>query len=386
MIICINCNTETKKKMDGLIGKKAYKDYGELLSVAVENLWIMEREISQKGAMIFGEDSHLFVNKDKPIITEKQASESFDVKRMEYPLFTPAAHEPAHIPIMFLAGGLNDVSCESVDIPPADNANGSFTLDRWLFGQYNKLLPVKANCRALAYLTSRHGNVLPLDITAAKISDAAMLLGDFLADHDRRHKIGRDDTLATAFPRSGPHAGKSLARYANQFIGSVNSQNVLSGLLWDYRLVGLTPGNGPNLLPTKQAVHLAQLTNPILDACQTEPAQKFSSEEVAFILEHIRSSVPVEAFTFRTLIRAIGDGANTPDRLDEALTDLLPIDAGRSLSPSFLTSQRSGALSRMADLGLISRVRNGVKVSYHLTQASEAFMSSADNNKVKENS
>ena len=42
--------------------------------------------------------------------------------------------------------------------------------------------------------------------SAARIAEPAALLGDLLANHDRRHQIGRDDSLAAAFPRSIPDA------------------------------------------------------------------------------------------------------------------------------------------------------------------------------------
>jgi hypothetical protein len=286
---------------------------------------------------------------------------------------------------LFLPEGLDGISCVTVEVLPIDNPPKSFTLDRWLFGQYNKLLPCKVNCRALVRLMNTQEYGVSLQEATRQITEAAARLGDYLADHDRRHRIGRDDALATAFPRSGPDAEKSRARYANQFVGNINSQGVLFGLLWEYHLAGLSSGNGTRLLPTEQALHLARLSNPILDGCQTEPTQKFSSEETAFLLEHIRSSVPVEAFAFRTLIHAIANGADTPDKLDEALHVLVPTDSNRSLSPSFLISQRSGALSRMADLGLITRERKGVRVLYRVTQDSETFMANRCNNREKEN-
>jgi hypothetical protein len=284
------------------------------------------------------------------------------------------APHPVRIPELFESEGLDRLTPPKLEIPPIENTTETFTLDRWVFGQYNKLLPAKANCRALIRLTAGQDNGAPLNTTAARIAEAAALLGDYFADHDRRHQIGRDAALATAFPRSGGDSEKSRARYANQFVGSVNSQAALSGLLWDYRLAGLVSTNGARLLPTKQGIDLARLSNPVLDGYQTAPAQKFSSEETAFLLEHIRSSIPVETFSFRTLIQAIMDGADTPDKLDEALRSLVPTGSTRSLSPSFLASQRSGALSRMADLGLIVRVRRGVKVSYTLAQDAEAFL------------
>lgn len=385
MIVCIYCSTEMKTKMDALLSKDHYKDYSELVAMAVENLWVLEREVAEKGVLVIGEGSSSAVMPSasspietaRAVIVRKAAPKSSRQNEAISGLLVPAmVDNNVRIPDLFLAEGLDGVSCNTVDVLQNDDSQQTFTLDRWLFGQYNKLLPVKANCRALMHLIagSKYGE--PLDTTADRIAEAAAQLGDYLADYDRRYGIGRDDTLATAFPRSGPDTKKSRARYANQFVGSVNSQNTLSGLLWDYRLASLASENGPFLLPTKQAIHLARLMNPILDGCQIEPTQKFSPEEIAFFLDHVRSFVPVEAFAFRTLIHAIADGADTPDRLEEALRPLFPTDSNRSLSPSFLTSQRSGALSRMADLGLIARQRKGVRVLYIVTEQGQHFIES----------
>ena len=387
MVVCINCDKETKAKMDGLLSKHHYKDYSELVAMAVENLWVLEREVAEKGTLVIGENTaspltpsaSALLEKAKPVSTGKSApSPSRQSKTSSTPP-VPVAPSPVHIPELFLPEGLDGLSCATVEVLPTDNSQKAFTLDRWMFGQYNKLLPAKVNCRALVRLVNTQEYGVPLEEATRQIAEAAARLGDYLADHDRRHRIGRDDTLATAFPRSGPDAEKSRARYANQFVGNINSQGVLFGLLWDYHLAGLASGNGTRLLPTEQALHLARLSNPILDGCQTKPTQKFSSEETAFLLEHIRSSVPVEAFAFRTLIHAIANGAETPDKLDEALHVLVPTDSNRSLSPSFLISQRSGALSRMADLGLITRERKGVRVLYRVTQDGEAFMANRGN-------
>lgn len=380
--------------MDSLLINDHYKDYSELIAVAVENLWILGGEVNDQGFLVIGADAPQLssspesssVDRARPAGSGKPENTPPHQSKATGIASTTIKPEPVCIPDLFLAEGLSGLSPETVELSPIESSEQNFTLDRWLFGQYNKLLPVKANCRALTRLAAGKENGLPVDATAVQIAEAAAILGNYLADHDRRHKIGRDDSLATAFPRSGPDAEKSRVRYANQFVGSINSHNVLSGLLWDYRLAGLASLNSPLLLPTKQAVHLAKLTNPILDGCQSELGQKFSAEETDFLLKHIRSHVPVEAFAFRTLIQAITDGADTPRKLDEALSGLVPIDSNRSLSPSFLTSQRSGALSRMADLGLIARVRKGVKVSYMITPDGKAFVANISNKTEREKS
>jgi hypothetical protein len=393
MLVCINCSNDTKMKMDYLLAKDCYRDYSELVAVAVENLWMLDREVDEKGALVIGDSAIPLVTSlaSPPLGRARSVSGAKTAPpppRQSKPAGappTPAAPSQVQIPEMFKFEGMDRLTSATLEFPPIENTYETFTLDRWIFGQYNKLLPAKVNCRALLRLAAGPENGGSLDTAAAQIAEVAALLGDYLSDHDHRHQIGRDDALATAFPRSGPDAEKSRARYANQFVGSANSQGVPSGLLWDYRLAGLASGNGPRLLPTEQAIRFARLANPILDGCQTVPAQKFSSEETAFLLDHIRSFVPAEQFAFGTLIQAITDGADTPDKLDEALRAFVPADTNRSLSQSFLTSQRSGALSRMADLGLIERVRRGVKVSYIIAQHGEAFIGSAGNTTEKEN-
>lgn len=390
MILCINCSAETKLKMDTLLKQGHYRDYSELIAIAIENLWVLNHEIAEKGAIVIDET---FRSHGRPAAQGQKATHAVTFSKQATPQKPPEAssmHElsskegPLFIPDLFRGAGLEALSVRTLDIQSEKLDTGEvFTVDRWLFGQYNKLLPIKVSCRALARLSAKDENGVPLERVTSIIAESAASLGDYLSDHDRRHLIGRDDALATAFPRSGKDTEKSRIRYANQFVGSVNSIGQLSGLLWDYRMACLVPEDKSRLRLTEQGLKLAQLTNPILDGHQAEPVQKFSVEEIAFLLGHIRSFIPVEEFTFRTLLRAIGEGANTPGKLDEALRPLVPGGSNRSLSPSFLTSQRSGALSRMADLGLISRIRKGVKVSYAITEQGHTF-TQANNQRDKE--
>jgi len=397
MILCIRCDKDTKRKMDDLLKKDHYRDYSELISVAISNLCVLDHEVGARGAFVIGESPAPFsvalsadpVKSAKRAAVARPGPPQSQKQKARTASAAPARSAPVRIPDLFLYDGLDKLSIATLDVQEDENVMESFTLDRWLFGQYNKLLPAKANCRALARMIDDHDEGLPLDRAAAHVAEAAGHLGDYLADCDLRHQTGRDEALATAFPRSGADAEKSRARYANQFVGAVNSQGQLSGLLCDYRLAGLSGMGVPpmdhgqdaraTLTPpyciqlTAPGLAFARLDNPVLDQSQDDPAQKFSREETAFLLGHIQRFVPVEAFAFRTLIAAVQEGADTPGKLDEALRVYVPADSNRSLSPSFLTSQRSGALSRMADLGLIGRVRKGVRVSYSITEQGQRF-------------
>lgn len=384
MIICIQCNEQTKSKLDCLFGRFGYNNYSEIVSLAVENLWLLEQEASSIDSNDPSHKAHdsldtpatglVFLN------SSRGRNSGLQVRRAG----RATEKKQAEIPDFFAGKGLDGFEVAAAPIVPARPEDQNLTIDRWIFGQYNKLLPAKASCRALMHLVTAHPDGVPLEEAAPRISEAAAVLGDYLADMDSRHEVARDNALATAFPHSGPDAEKSRIRYANQFVGSVNSHGVLSGLLSDYRLAVLAPGPGNRLIPTRPAADFSRLANPVFDSPGTICAPKFSPEEAAFLLEHIRAHVPVEAFAFKTLIQAIADGATTPDKLDEALRVHVPTETDRSLSPSFLTSQRSGALSRMADLGLIARERKGVRVRYTITPEGEAFISGDNIRDAKE--
>jgi hypothetical protein len=379
--------------MDDLLAREQYRDYSELVSIAVSNLHMLDQEVASRGAFVIGEGTipSSIAHSPEPAVSVKRvaatepATPQYRERKARAVAAPPVARAPFRVPDLFLFDGLGRLSIATLEAQDDKKVLESFTLDRWLFGQYNKLLPAKANCRGLARLMADQDKGVPLDSAATQIAEAAVQLGDYLADCDRRHQTSRDDALATAFPRNGPDAEKSRARYANQFVGAVNSQGQLSGLLWDYRFAALAATNPATLQLTAPGLVFARFGNPVLDESQDSPAQKFSREETAYLLEHVRRFIPVENFAFRTLIAAIEDGADIPEKLDEALRVHVRADSDRSLSPSFLTSQRSGALSRMADLGLIARVRKGVRVAYHVSEEGIAFSASTEAQAQKEN-
>lgn len=381
MILCFKCSTDVKDKMDIMLQNEQYNDYSEMISIAISNLWILEQEVSHNGHFVIEKTGSL-ASIPMPNSKRKRGKTTSRGKQVLHPqakgmLIHPeqSINQPLSIPDIFLLYEQDNLHINTLE-PQCDNLDTGkiFTLDRWLFGQYNKLLPAKASCRALAHMASIYEKGIPLAVAGSEIARDASELGDWLSSRDYQNKVGRDDALSTAFPRSGPESEKSRVRYANQFVGSINFHGQLSGLLSDYRLAALATADPPELLLTTHGLAFAKLSNPVIDGTQREMTRKFSSEENSFLMNLIRQFVPVEDFAFRTLIKAVLDGADTPDKLGEALLSLTPSDSNRSLSNSFLASQRSGALSRMADIGLIMRVRQGVRVTYAITDLGRNYV------------
>jgi len=156
------------------------------------------------------------------------------------------------VPELFLLAGLSDLHPQVASLPADVWVEGQeIPLDRWLFGQYNKLLPAKASCRALAHLLKSAPSGVPLSQATSRISDAAISLGEFLENHDQQQKVDRDDALAIAFPTPGEAADKGRQRYANQFVASVNSNGQLSGLPFDLKLINYVRQRDPKLQLTE---------------------------------------------------------------------------------------------------------------------------------------
>jgi hypothetical protein len=180
--------------------------------------------------------------------------------------------------------------------------------------------------------------------------------------------------MATAFPTTAEDAEKGRTRYANQFVVYQNTRGELSGLMVDLKFINLVAHRKERrVVPTEIAWEFARLPNPVLEGA-ADGVEKFSAEERTLLLCHIASSVPVEAFAYRAVLEGVRQGHDTPDKLDAALKSYLPEERAKNLTQSFLASQRSGAVSRMADLGLIERRREGTRVCYAATEAGRAFL------------
>lgn len=363
MVICFNCSSTTKKALDDLLRGGDYKNYAELISCAVENFAVLHSHLGTKDSMV--------IETPRP-----SAGESVDIRSNAHSLRLSRqnlsrgpgrpvlpGNRPA-IPDMFLLHDLVNESPKFSSLPTDEKQNGEdIPLNRWIFGQYNKLLPAKASCRALAQMLKTTPDGLDLSKTAWRIAEEAWALGDVLAAWDIFYGFLRDDTLATAFPTTSD----GRRRYANQFVGSVNREGQISGLLFDLKLINFAKGDRRRILLTEPGWKFALMHSAVLDDADDKPARKFTEQETQFLLAHISRNVPAENFAYRSILEAISGGADNPDKIDAALLKHSSRDTQQRLSKSFLSTQRSGAISRMVDLGLIARAREGVKVSYLIT-------------------
>jgi hypothetical protein len=389
MIVCFHCSTETKANLDRLLADGAYQSYDEAIGSAIRNQVLMEQEAAATGAIVISGSTLAPARPQQPLPQpDREPKEKPGMNRSrngastkEMSVAARIANPPIpEIPTLFRLDGFpEELPGGLAELPPDMWSHGqTIPLDRWVLGQFNRLLPAKANSRALIRLCLDNPGGLEIAEAASTVAEQAAILGAYLRHLDAKNDIPRDDALSTAFPTTSDDADKSRTRYANQFVAYQNGKGELSGLMIDLKLINvLIQRKERRLVPTRVAWEFAAMPNPLLDGGPDGSLEKFSPQERSFLIGHLVRSVPVEAFAYRVILRAVADGYNTPETIDAVLRSDLISDRVAMLSPSFLASQRSGAISRMSDLGLIARQRAGVRVLYSVGQNGTAFLEMA---------
>lgn len=368
MVICFEVSERTKQELDNLLEVGKYRDYSEAVSVAISNQLVLHKQISKSKALFLPDNSG---TSGEAVSNPSPASNGSAQAREAAPkiptIFSALPSDEEYSPELMPLP--DDVFAPSQAVP----------VDRWIFGQHNKLLPAKASCRALAWMLRDAGNGqqgILLPKAAAEIAEQAVKLGDYLRYLDEKFEMSRDDAFSTAFPFSGAESeDKARLRYSNQFVASMSKQGRLTGLLVDLKLINHAKSKTPKILLTNAGWGFAKLANPLLDSTATGSLPgKLSEEDKSFLARHIHEQVPAEDFAYRTILKAVSEGEDTPEKLDAVLKLHLSARADRPFTDAFITTQRSGAISRMADLGLIDRVRDGIRVTYVVNSQGNRFM------------
>ncbi len=367
MVICFNATAEAKKALDNLIDTRQFQDVSEAISMALINYQIIHSAVSSGQEMVLGTkpQESTFASEAKP-----QAA-------------TVSRISASNLPALFRLQSNRLDNLELAQVTPTARADGTILPPaKWLFGQYNKFLPVKATCRALLNLQQKQPAGVPLAEALDAIPKAAWELGDYLYSLDQRADRSREDSFAGAFPTTASNGAGSLGRFANQFIGDLRQPKQdenqareikFNGFPAALKFIACSDGKKPLLQLTTAGAEFAILENPTLDEGRNDTIQKFSEAEVDFLLAHIISSIPEETSAYVSLMDGIEEGFNTPDKVGEYLCrrfKLKSVEKAKSeneIAQTFLTTQRTGAISRMVDLALIEREKTGLRVEYRIT-------------------
>lgn len=365
MVICFNADVGGKIALDNLLNTGQFRDLSEAVCTALINYDIIQRDVGHSG--------HVMLSRAELLSDASQYVRGSNAEALPAQSPRPSPGQVAKIsgtpkiPDIFITTGKTFPAADSFPVVPSPStSNEALTPKEWLFGQFNKLLPLKATTRGLLNLQTDAGVPTTIGEARSTISTEAWVLGDFLFQLEEAKNVKRDDAVSTAFPTTLRNGGAGKSRYANQFVASVNSKGEASSLPIAFGFVVHEKGKISRLQLTGPGMEFALLENPVIDGQNVGTGPKFSDAERKFLVRHILRFVPAERAAYSVVLDALADGAASPGNLDSRLASRFHINRS-SMSPSFLAMQRGGVISRLIDLGLVARDKEGIRVAYFLT-------------------
>ena len=258
-----------------------------------------------------------------------------------------------------------------------------------LWGQYNKIFPVKLVVRRLANAIQEQnedGTSTPQDGTQwveldhfrKETGGLARKYGLQIQKYDKKQSRGRGEKLSAGLP-TGEDAEKSVGRFQTHFIGRPKQDGSIAGAAPSLLFVNISDEDVSQIGITEAGLAFAELFNPLLDM-GPDADETLAAEERDFYMDHVRENLPEEYKAMVTAANAMHRGDNRPENLTDRIAELQ-----ESWSESKANTMRSGIVSRMHELGLVKRERVGQRgVAYTLTNKGEALISDQDS--AQENS
>lgn len=296
-------------------------------------------------------------------IENQLALEKVDSTRGKLSAPVPASASPRY---SFSTGKIVQVvqppTFEDLNISGAESER-----DLWLWGQVNRVLPLKFCLRALVRSLPADANVIEYWNLSRHLCAEAREFGSMLGQKDRQLAKTRGEGLSAAFP-TGSDVDKASERFRNLFLGALRSDGKPSGALPQLKFIALVKdGDAIGVGITRAGLQFAEIESPVLD--RGDFASALSEEEATYYLGHILATVPGEVQAFKMILSAISTGKTRREDLNAAIANLY-----RKWSEPLVNTQRTGAMSRMFELGLISKVKSGVTVQYGMTARGEEFL------------
>lgn len=242
-----------------------------------------------------------------------------------------------------------------------------------LWGQYNRIFPVKLTLRLLAnelrnqavHATSQVDGAgeqwVSLDKFSQEAAEIAREYGLKIQQVDNNKSRGRGEKLSAALP-IGDNAEKSKERFKAHFVGYAEQNGDLIGATPGLRFANIPEDSRAIMGITKPGLEFAKIWNPLLDGGVSSDSS-LTEEEADFYINHVRNELTEEFEAMQYAAKAISRGDNRPDSLSALIASL-----NEEWSDAQASTVRSGLVSRMSELDLVSRERIGQRgIEYKLS-------------------
>lgn len=237
-----------------------------------------------------------------------------------------------------------------------------------IWGQYNRIFPVKIIVRILTNLMFYSKGPINLQEFGNEASEVARQLGHRLRDIDKSTRRGTGQKLSTALP-VGSDPWKSKSRFINQFIGNLDRKSRLFGASPKLGFINIIDPNFPRIGLTKEGLDFALFKNPILENISFESGP-FSQKEIDYYIKHVKQFLPTEMNLMKLVLISIKRGDNSPKRINANIANFR-----KTWAKGQVQTIRGGLIGRLSELGLIVIVRSGRDISYNLTELGQRKLS-----------
>ncbi len=225
----------------------------------------------------------------------------------------------------------------------------------WLWGQINRIFPVKLAARILLKMQNDNDNSVRLEDFVKYSCEIASKFGHELSKVNNELNRSRDEKTDVALPVEGKN--KSIERYKNHFlIYQRKNDGILDGALGRMKFANINADGFVRL--TKEGYKFAKIFNPLIDD-DISSSNTLSKEEKKLYINHIKIRVPEERNPIYFFKKVISEGKQSLNEIDNEIKKIKP-----KWSDAVVVTQRAGSFGRMYELDLVRKTKDGVNVKY----------------------
>lgn len=240
-----------------------------------------------------------------------------------------------------------------------------------IWGQINRIFPIKLGIRLLAdMIREENTNYVDLEDFREKAADVAREFGLKLKALDEQNRRKSGEKFSTGLP-IGNKTELSKNRYKAHYLGYQTGKGTLEGALANLRLANI---NNDKIGITAKGLEFANQKNPLFDLKEANPRAILSENEIKCYLSLASEFLSEEPAFMKTVLGIIKFGEPAREEFNFKIKEFLEKTWKKEITDAVANTMRSGVLSRMWELKLVSSKRLGKSVVYSITEDGKKYL------------
>lgn len=231
----------------------------------------------------------------------------------------------------------------------------------WIWGQINKIFPVKLGVRILHQLLATRQSI-GLNEFLEIVATEAAAFGESIRAHETKNSKMRGEKISAGLPSADE---KSRNRYKFQFMVYLRKDGLMDGAMSLMKFCNVYEERKKQMIGiTEEGLKFSAISNPVLDENNFDLS--LNEEESLFYVNHIKENVQGEYAAIKWILEKINSGSNTRELLNTEIVKTYKDVWGAT--DAVINTQRAGITARMFELGLIEKERDGIYVKYGVSE------------------